>query len=109
MKKFWRVTQLQPPPAAGFAGIPSLATTPAALELAQRLLATKAIPANRAEDVLHIAIAATQGAEFLLTWNFKHINNAETKGRIASVVEAAGYVCPVLCSPEELGGIAHDE
>ena len=90
-------------------GVPGIAIKADALALAQRLLATKAVPANSTEDALHIAIAATQGIEFLLTWNFKHINNAETKGRIVSVVEAAGYVCPVLCSPEELGGIANDE
>ena len=72
--------------------------------LAAKLIADKAVPANSVEDALHIAIAATQGAEFLLTWNFKHINNAETKVLIARVVESSGYVCPILCSPEELGG-----
>ena len=41
--------------------------------------------------------------EYLLTWNFKHINNAETKTMIAKVIEAHGFVSPVLCSPEELG------
>ncbi|WP_202717138.1 hypothetical protein [Thiothrix subterranea] len=56
------------------------------------------------EDALHIGIAATQGAEFLLTWNFKHINNAETKALIEKLVEDQGYICPILCSPEELGG-----
>jgi hypothetical protein len=40
---------------------------------------------------------------------FKHINNAETKALIARVVEANGWVCPVLCSPEELGGIDYEE
>lgn len=91
------------------ADIPSVAITQAAVDLAQQLLTKKAVPFNSPEDALHIAIAATQGAEFLLTWNFKHINNAETKGRIVRVVEEADYVCPVLCSPEELGGIANDE
>jgi len=42
--------------------------------------------------------------DFLLTWNFRHINNAEMKARIGAAVEAAGYECPVICSPEELGG-----
>jgi hypothetical protein len=86
------------------AGIPGYAITEHAQALATRLITEKAIPRNNIEDALHIAIAATQGADFLLTWNFKHINNAETKALIARVVEAAGYTCPVLCSPEELGG-----
>lgn len=43
--------------------------------------------------------------DFLLTWNFRHINNAEMKARLGKAIEAAGYECPVICSPEELGGI----
>lgn len=85
--------------------IPSVAITADAQSLAEILLQAKAIPANSVEDALHIAIAATQGADFLLTWNFKHINNAETKLLFVKAVESAGYACPILCSPEELGGV----
>jgi hypothetical protein len=70
--------------------------------LARTLLAQDAIPANSVEDAMHISIAAVQGIDFLLTWNFKHINNANTRHRIERVIDAAGYNCPVLCSPEEL-------
>lgn len=90
-------------------GLPSVAITAEAQALADRLIASKAVPPNSVEDALHIAIAATQGAEFLLTWNFKHINNAETKALVGAVVEAFGFACPVLCSPEELEGVADDE
>jgi len=76
----------------------------ASMTLATSLIASKAIPADSLEDALHIAIAATQGADYLLTSNFKHINNAETKLLIGKVVEDSGYLCPILCSPEELGG-----
>ncbi len=91
------------------ANIPSILITSEAQLLAEALVASKAVPDNSVRDALHIAIAATQGIEYLLTWNFKHINNAETKALIARVVEADGWVCPVLCSPEELGGIDCDE
>ena len=87
------------------AGIASLETTEQAETLSEILLQSKAVPANSARDALHIAIAATQGVQFLLTWNFKHINNAETRALIARVVVESGWQCPVLCSPEELGGI----
>ena len=60
------------------------------------------------DDALHIAIAATQGVDYLLTWNFKHINNTGTKKLITRVVESLGYVCPLLCSPVELGGTSND-
>lgn len=91
------------------AEISSVAITEEAQVLADALLTSKAVPANSPRDALHIAIAATQGAAYLLTWNFKHINNAETRGIIAGVVEANGWVCPVLCSPEELGGSDYAE
>ena len=91
------------------ADVPSVAITEEAQQLADALLDSKALPANSARDALHIAIAATQGTEFLLTWNFKHINNAETRAFIARVVEECGWPCPVLCSPEELGGNDHAE
>ena len=50
------------------------------------LLAEKAVPEGSEEDALHIGIAASQGVDFLLTWNFKHINNAETKTAITRLV-----------------------
>ena len=86
------------------AGIPSLEIGPEAVSLAEALLAAGAVPANSQRDALHIAIAATQGTDYLLTWNFRHINNAETRGLIAEVVAEQGLACPSLCSPEELGG-----
>ena len=86
------------------ANIPSIHITSEAQLLANALVASKAVPENSVRDALHIAITATQGIDFLLTWNFKHINNAETKAIIARVIEADGWMCPILCSPEELGG-----
>lgn len=80
-----------------------LATSSEAQVLAKELLVRGALPANSEEDALHIGIAAAAGIDFLLTWNFKHINNAHTKAAITNVVEAHGFVCPILCSPEELG------
>jgi hypothetical protein len=84
--------------------IPSLAISDEAMALAELLVAQGAVPKGSEEDALHIGIAAAQGVDYLLTWNFKHINNAEMKSAITKVVESQGLVCPQLCSPEELGG-----
>lgn len=88
--------------------IPSLVISDEATALAELLLAQGAVPRGSEEDALHIGIAAAQGVDYLLTWNFKHINNAEMKAVITKVVESQGFVCPQLCSPEELGGISND-
>ena len=90
------------------ANIPSLSVSESAAFLAESLINQRVIPVGSEDDALHIAIAATQGADYLLTWNFKHINNAETKKAIIQVVESFGYVCPQICSPEELGGNSGD-
>ncbi len=83
--------------------IPLVAVSSEAQSLAEDLVAQGAVPANSKEDALHIGIAAAAGVNFLLTWNFKHINNAHTKAAITAVVESHGFACPILCSPEELG------
>ena len=88
--------------------IPSLAISDEATKLAELLLTQGAVPEGGEEDALHIAIAAAQGVDYLLTWNFKHINNAEMKSAIAKVVESCGLMCPQICSPEELGGTSND-
>ena len=86
------------------ADIPSLEIRPEAEALAESLLAAKAVPARSIRDALHIAIAATQGMDYLLTWNFKHINNASTRASVIATVTGFGMICPILCSPEELIG-----
>jgi predicted nucleic acid-binding protein len=90
--------------AQAIAGLSVLEMTDAAEVLAGELLGRGLVPKTSVADALHIALATVHGMDFLLTWNFRHINNAEIKARIRAAVEAAGYECPVICSPEELGG-----
>jgi predicted nucleic acid-binding protein len=70
--------------------------------LAERILVARAIPAEHPEDALHIATAAVNGIQVLVTWNFSHMNNPFTRMKIREAVENAGYECPEICSPEEL-------
>ncbi|OQW61846.1 MAG: hypothetical protein A4S17_09195 [Proteobacteria bacterium HN_bin10] len=86
-------------------GLPILEMNDAVESLAKQLIDGGLIPKTSAEDALHIALATVHGMDFLLTWNFRHINNAEAKARIGAAIEALGYECPIICSPEELGGI----
>lgn len=88
---------------AAISDIKSLDISEEAQMLAASLLTSGAVPQNSAEDALHIGIAAANGIQYLLTWNFKHINNAKTKALIQQQIENQQFLCPVLCSPEELG------
>jgi hypothetical protein len=84
--------------------LPVLAITDEVEKLASILISEGSIPDKNPEDALHIAIATINGIDYLLTWNFTHINNAQMKSKIISVVEKYGYPCPIICSPEELLG-----
>ncbi|MBU2578070.1 DNA-binding protein, partial [Patescibacteria group bacterium] len=70
--------------------------------LAEILVKESAILQEYAEDALHISLCAVNGIDFLLTWNCKHLANAILRHKIESVVESQGYLCPVICTPEEL-------
>ena len=61
-----------------------------------------AIPRQAVEDALHIAVAAVNGMDYLVTWNFKHIANATMRGNVEMVCRLTGYEPPVICSPMEL-------
>jgi hypothetical protein len=81
---------------------PSLAITPEVDVVAKSLLARGLIPVSAADDAVHIAVSAVHGMHFLLTWNFKHIANAEKEEVIRLTCQENGFVCPVICTPEEL-------
>ncbi|MCP4376885.1 MAG: type II toxin-antitoxin system VapC family toxin, partial [bacterium] len=72
--------------------------------LADLVVTKNGIPSEFPEDALHISLASVSKIDFIATWNFKHINNPFTKNKIKAIIEDAGYVCPVLASPEELLG-----
>jgi len=84
------------------AGVDVLEVGQAALELAEQLIHRGAVPAAAAEDALHIAIAVTNGVDYLLTWNCAHIANAAMRRAIDDVCIAQGFEPTVLCTPEEL-------
>ena len=79
-----------------------LEATDDAAKLTRKFLDLGAIPRKAAEDAAHIAIAVTNGADYLVTWNFRHIANAVLRSRIEHVCRQAGYEPPVICTPNEL-------
>jgi len=86
------------------AGLPTLEIVEDAYDLAAALLAEGALPSAAEDDATHIALAAVHSMDYLLTWNCRHIDNAETKPIVRSVCATHGYACPEICTPEELMG-----
>ena len=89
--------------------VPLIQISEAALALARRLVGEAAIPKKAGEDALHLAIAATNGVEYLATWNCRHLANATMRERIEAVCRAAGYQPPIICTPEELLEVDFDD
>ncbi len=79
-----------------------LNVTESVLQLASAFLDKGIIPVKAARDAAHIAIAAVHGIEYLLTWNCTHIANAMISKKVQKICEQNGFLCPVICTPEEL-------
>lgn len=59
---------------------------------------------NAADDAFHIALSGVHTVDYLLTWNFKHIDNALLKPRVRMLCTVQGHACLEICTPPELIG-----
>ena len=54
------------------------------------------------DDMLHVAVAAVYGMDYLLTWNCAHIANPHWVPRLAAILLDLGYTMPTVCTPQAL-------
>lgn len=83
-------------------GIAELEVSDEATALAEFLITRSVVPPKAATDAAHVAVAAVYAMGFLMTWNCAHLANAMITSQISQVCDAAGYRCPVICTPEGL-------
>jgi len=83
----------------------ALEVTEEAESLTQAILAGGILPPRAVRDAAHVAVAAVHVVDYLLTWNCRHLANAQIARRIALVCERLGYRMPIICTPEELMGV----
>lgn len=62
------------------------------------------VPPNAAADAFHVGYAAAHEIDYLLTWNCRHIANAERLPAIRDFLTENGFFVPIICTPEELMG-----
>ncbi|MGG6237616.1 type II toxin-antitoxin system VapC family toxin [Nodosilinea sp. AN01ver1] len=74
------------------------------ISLAGQFLGRSNLPAKADIDAIHIAAATIHSMDYLLTWNCKHIANAQIQRKLAEVSLDFGYELPILCTPYELLG-----
>lgn len=88
-------------------GLTVLTASEDALRLMRALLDGGAFPEKAAEDALHVAVAAANGIEFLVTWNFSHMANARVRRRVERICHSEGFTPAIICTPQEL--LAEDD
>jgi PIN domain len=84
--------------------IPVLPLNGSIIEVAESLVREGAIPRRASVDALHIAVATVYECEYLLTWNCRHIANAEIQRTLRLVLHKLDLDLPTICTPEELMG-----
>jgi hypothetical protein len=85
-------------------GVPVLIATDAIGELTRQLMRSGGISREAPEDAAHVAFAVINGMDYLLTWNCRHIANAQIRNNLSATCSMVGYQLPVICTPEELLG-----
>lgn len=74
------------------------------IQIADVYVQQKVMPDNLFGDALHLALASYHKCDFLLTWNIKHIANANKFEHIRRVNVKLGLFIPTIITPLELLG-----
>ncbi len=85
--------------------IPLLELNQDVKNLAIQFLLKSNLPPKASDDATHIAIATVYGLDYLLTWNCKHIANAQIQKKLSKISTEFGYELPIICTPYELLGL----
>jgi len=78
-----------------------LETTTEAIDLALEYISEKVVGQTSFADCLYIALATINRADFLISWNFKHIVNVERIRGYNSINIKKGYKQLEIRSPRE--------
>jgi len=81
-----------------------LLRTPAVDETAEAFLNGGALPPKAKADAAHLAFASVYKADYLLTWNFKHLANAVIQSQLRPIAQRRGLQLPIICTPLQLMG-----
>ena len=82
--------------------MPELVITGEIEQIAAVYQARKLMPREPIRDALHVAIASFYRMDFLLTWNCKHLANANKTRRLRELNLEMGLSIPELVTPYQL-------
>jgi predicted nucleic acid-binding protein len=81
---------------------------PAIIEIVQVYVQHRLMPRSTTGDALHLALASYHRCDFLVTWNCRHLANANKFGHIRRVNTMLGLYVPALVTPLEMLGDNYD-
>jgi len=81
-----------------------MARNEAVQNLALQFLSKSNLSPKAVDDALHIAVATVYSLDYLLTWNCRHIANAQIQKKLLQLSNDCGYELPIICMPSELMG-----
>lgn len=82
-------------------GVSILQVSPGVVEIVQTYTAHQMMPSDPTGDALHLALASFHKCDYLLTWNCKHLANANKFQHIRLVNTMLGLFVPALVTPLE--------
>lgn len=82
--------------------LPLLPINEMILEVVEAYVKHLVMPKTSSGDALHLAIASCHQCDFLVTWNCKHLANANKFDHIRKINSQLGLWIPTLTTPLEL-------
>ncbi|WP_235526513.1 type II toxin-antitoxin system VapC family toxin [Nostoc piscinale] len=76
--------------------MPLVELNQAVQNLVAQFLRRSNLPPKASDDAVHIAAATFHSLDYLLTWNCKHIANAQIQRKLAEISFDFGYQLPVI-------------
>ena len=76
--------------------------TPAVARLAGLYIEAGIIPPSYRYDSSHIALAAVHELDFVISYNFKHINRNKARIRTTMINREEGYMSAIICTAREV-------
>ena len=84
--------------------VPLLEVTPDVAGIVKVYVENQLMPAEDVGDAAHLAIASYHAVDYLLTWNCRHLANANKFEHIRRINRRLGLLTPELVTPELLFG-----
>ncbi len=82
--------------------LPLLEITDEILAIAELYVRHRLMPEPASGDALHLALASVHEADYLLTWNIRHLANPNKLEHMTVINRRLGLLLPVIISPESL-------